>query len=202
MMVIRRRNRLILSGRWTPSLWLLMIGVVLMLSIADGRLASAAPMHRPMPVSDVAAQRSDGQDGAGTTSATGRPDFRATIPNLDDRQAGRPFSYTVQVRNEGAGSGAVRVTTMLPPEFTNVRVHAPGFSCSRQFTPSGSDAGTLVACTRNELASGATAEVTVEANAPSKAGTYRLEATADPRDEVAETDEGNNQVSTTVNVGV
>ena len=35
-------------------------------------------------------------------------------------------------------------------------------------------------------------------NAPSAVGTYRLTAVADPRDEVAEADEGNNAADATI----
>ena len=108
----------------------------------------------------------------------------------------------MQVRNDGGAGGAVRVTTILPPAFSNVRVQAPGFACSRQFTPSGPDAGTVVSCSRNDLAIGMVAEMTVEANAPTAPGTYRLLATADPRGEVPEADEANNQVVATIDVGV
>ena len=113
-------------------------------------------------------------------------------------QAGRPFSYTIQVRNDGAAAGVASVSAIVPPELSNVRVNAPGFVCTRRFTPSGAEAGTLVTCLRNDLESGATADVTIEANAPSAAGTYRLTALADPRDEVAEADEGNNAADATV----
>jgi subtilase family serine protease len=53
---------------------------------------------------------------------------------------------------------------------------------------------------RNDLEGGATADVTIEANAPSDIGTYPLTAVADPRDEVAEADEGNNSADATIQV--
>lgn len=201
MYATRRPNNLIRSRWWTPSLWLLTASAVLLLVAADGGLAAATAL-RPGNRANAAAQRADAQDSTEANAAANRPDFRLTFLKIEGGQAGRPLSYTVQVRNDGTGSGAVRVTTTLPPEFSNVRVTAPGFACSRQFTASGSDAGTLVTCNRNELASGASAEVSVEANPPSKGGTYRLVATADPRGDVTEGDEGNNQVSANVTVGV
>ena len=133
-------------------------------------------------------------------AADERPDFRVTFANLAEAQVNRPFSYTIQVRNEGTAAGIASVSAVVPPELSNVRVNAPGFVCTRRFTPNGSEAGTLVSCMRNDLERGATADVTIEANAPSAAGTYHLTATADPRDEVAEADEGNNAADATVQV--
>jgi hypothetical protein len=134
------------------------------------------------------------RDGA----TDGRPDFRVTFTTLDDAQTGRPFSYTIQVRNDGAAAGVASISAVVPPELSNVRVNAPGFVCTRRFTPGGAQAGTMVACMRNDLEGGATADVTIEANAPSAAGEYHLTAVADPRDEVAEADEGNNAADVTV----
>ena len=140
-----------------------------------------------------------GTDLAVRDAATdGRPDFRVAFATLDAAQAGRPFSYTIQVRNAGAAADIASVSAVVPPELSNVRVNAPGFVCTRRFTPSGAQAGTLVACMRNDLESGATADVTIEANTPSAAGAYHLTAVADPRDEVAETDEGNNAADATI----
>jgi hypothetical protein len=129
-----------------------------------------------------------------------RPDFRVTFMALDDAQAGQPFSYTIRVRNDGGAAGVASVSAVVPPELSNVRVNAPGFVCTRRFTASGAQAGTLVSCMRNDLESGGFADVTIEANAPSEAGTYQLTAVADPRDEVAEADEGNNAADLTVQV--
>lgn len=137
---------------------------------------------------------------ARTAATEARPDFRVAFTEVEDARVGQPFRYTVEVRNVGVVAGAVRVTTIVPPALTNVRVTAPGFACTRQFTPSGSQAGTLVTCTRNDFPGGAAASVTVEANAPATSGDFRLTATADPRDDVAETDEANNQTSATVQV--
>jgi subtilase family serine protease len=53
---------------------------------------------------------------------------------------------------------------------------------------------------RNDLDRGASADVTIEANAPSTAGTYLLTAVADPRDEVAEADEGNNEADVSLRI--
>jgi hypothetical protein len=133
-------------------------------------------------------------------SADGRPDFQVTFTTLDDAQVGQPFSYTIRVRNDGSAAGVASVNAIVPPELSNVRVNAPGFVCTRRFTPSGAQAGTLVACMRNDLEGGAVADVTIEANAPSTAGTYQLTAVADPRDEVAEADEGNNAADVTVSI--
>jgi hypothetical protein len=201
MNAARRRYRLIRRGRRILRLLLALAAVTVLFSVANGGLASAAPTPRLGRVAEAAAQRADASDGGATTAAAGRPDFRATFVRVDAGQAGRPFAYIVQVRNDGTTGGSVRVTTVLPLSFTNVRVHAPGFACSRQLTPSGPDAGTVVSCTRNDLAVGMASDVTVEANAPTEPGTYRLVATADPRGEIAEADEANNQVSATVDVG-
>jgi subtilase family serine protease len=129
-----------------------------------------------------------------------RPDFQVEFVRVDDGKAGTPLTYTVQVRNEGDGSGAATVSTIVPPELSNVRVTAPGFACTRRFSASGPQAGTVVSCTRSELDAGASAEMTIEANAPSAAAVYQLTATADPRDEIAETDESNNEADATIRV--
>jgi hypothetical protein len=133
-------------------------------------------------------------------AADERPDFRVIFAPLDDAQAGQPFSYTMQVKNDGGAATIASVSAVVPPELTNVRVTAPGFVCTRRFTPSGAQAGTLVACMRNDLEAGAVADVTIEANAPTTAGSYQLTAIADPRDDVPEADEGNNEADVTVRV--
>lgn len=137
---------------------------------------------------------------ATTASTDTRPDFVVTFTHLDDAQVGRPFSYTLQVQNEGSAGGPVSLSTVLPPELSNVRVTAPGFACTRRFSASGPQAGTLVTCTRNDLESGESADVTIEANAPATLGAIHLTATADPRDDVAEADETNNAADVTVQV--
>ncbi len=197
----RRLDSIHHGGRWTPlSQWVVIAAAVLGLATTDGRLASTsfaavAPIVRPVRVSQSV------DDAASVATApVARPDFRADLVSASTGQAGQPFSYTVQVRNEGEAAGSVRVSTVLPPEFSNVRVNAPGFACTRQFSASGPQAGTVVTCSRNTLQDGATADVTVEANAPGVAGEYRLIATADPRGDVAESDEANNQIVTTVRI--
>ena len=156
-----------------------------------GRTAESARRHAAAPA----------QAEASTISTTdARPDFRVAFTSLDDAQAGRPFSYTLQVRNDGAAASIASVSAVVPPGLSNVRVNAPGFVCTRRFAASGPQAGTQVTCLRNDLDGGATADVTIEANAPSAAGEYHLTAVADPRDEVAEADEGNNAADATVQV--
>jgi hypothetical protein len=137
---------------------------------------------------------------AESRAVDGRPDLRVTFVRLDDAEAGQAFSYKIQVRNDGGGAGTASMSTTLPPALSNVRVTAPGFVCTRHFSASGPGAGTLVACMRNDLEGGETADVTIEANAPSIGGMYRLTATADPRDDVAEADEANNEAGATVRV--
>jgi uncharacterized repeat protein (TIGR01451 family) len=190
------------GGHSTPlSVWLVIGAAVLSFAIADGRIATASfAAVAPIIHADVASSAADGPTSATTAAPVDRPDFRAEVLGLSDGQAGHSISYTVQVRNEGGAAGSVRVSTILPPEFSNVRVSAPGFACTRQFSASGPQAGTVVACSRNSLQSGATADVTVEANAPAVAGEYRLLANADPRYDVAEAAEGNPQIVATVHV--
>jgi uncharacterized repeat protein (TIGR01451 family) len=129
-----------------------------------------------------------------------RPDFQVAFTHVDDAQAGRSFSYTVQVRNDGTASGAVTVSTVLPPELANVRVTAPGFICTRRFSASGAQAGTLVTCARNELESGGAAEILIEANAPASLGSVHLTATASTRDDLPDADDTNNDADTTVQI--
>lgn len=160
------------------------------------RRPAAMPAH-----AETSASAGRGTDISVRDGATdGQPDFRVTFLALDDAQAGGPLSYTIRVRNDGAAAGVASVSAVVPPDLSNVRVHAPGFVCTRRFTPNGSQAGTLVACMRNDLERGASADVTIEANAPSTAGTYLLTAVADPRDEVAEADEGNNEADVSLRI--
>ena len=111
-----------------------------------------------------------------------------------------PLRYIVRVHNEGQGGGMAAVNTIVPLAMSNVRVSAPGFACTRRFTANGPQAGTMVSCTRNDLDAGASAELTIEANAPSEVAVYQLTATADPRDETDETDESNNETDATISV--
>ena len=129
-----------------------------------------------------------------------RPDFQLSFAKLPDGQAGMPLRYTVQIHNAGQSGGMATVSTIVPLALTNVRVSAPGFACTRRFTASGSQAGTMVTCSRNELDAGASADLTIEANAPSEAAVYQVSATADPRDETAESDESNNEADATITV--
>lgn len=160
------------------------------------RRQSAAPARVERSASTARGTEIAVQDG----SAAGQPDFRVAFTSLDDAQAGQPFRYTIQVRNDGAAAGVASINAVVPPELSNVRVVAPGFVCTRRFAASGSQAGTFVSCMRNDLEGGASADVTIEANAPSVAGSYQLTAEADPRDDVAEANEGNNAADATVQV--
>lgn len=210
----RRRSSIVRARPRRPRPWQALLAVLLAFLAVQGEPATdtlAAVAHaarlevarRAAPTAPAArldAATHGVTAGEDAHAAESRPDFRADFPRLDEGQPGAPYSYTVQVRNEGAASGAVRVSTVLPPVFTNVRVTAPGFSCTRQFSASGAQAGTLVSCLRMDLGSGATAELTVEANAPAEVGEYSLIVTVDPRDETAEADEANNQQTATVHV--
>jgi hypothetical protein len=129
-----------------------------------------------------------------------RPDFQVAFTHVDDAQVGRPFSYTLQVKNVGAASGAVSVSTVLPPELANVRVTAPGFVCTRRFSASGAQAGTLVTCSRNDLESGGMADILIEANAPAALGTIHLTAATSARDDQPDADETNNVADATVQI--
>jgi hypothetical protein len=165
----------------------------------SGRVAELA-RHQVAARVDTSAQTAHGAAAGVRQAADERPDFRVAFAPLDDAQAGQPFSYTIQVKNDGGAATVASVSAVVPPELTNVRVNAPGFVCTRRFTPSGAQAGTMVTCMRNDLEAGAVAGVTIEANAPTAAGSYHLTAVADPRDDVLETDEGNNAADVTVQV--
>jgi hypothetical protein len=130
----------------------------------------------------------------------GRPDFQVAFTHVDDAQVDRSFSYTLQVRNAGSTSGAVTVSTVLPPELANVRVTAPGFVCTRRFSASGAQAGTLVTCSRNELESGGAADILIEANAPAALGTIHLTAATSARDDQPDADETNNGADATIQI--
>jgi CARDB protein len=172
-------------------------------AVTAGAAGHVAHLGRSMAPQSVHADAATGTDAAREASAPAvdaRPDFQVAFSHLDDAEAGRPFSYTLQVRNDGGTGGAVSLNTILPPELSNVRVTAPGFVCTRRFAASGPQAGTLVSCMRSDLESGAVADVTIEANAPATLGVFHLTATADPRDEVSETDEANNEADATVEV--
>jgi hypothetical protein len=200
-----------LRQRWH---WQAVLAALLALLAVEGQPVAASyatfnPAGRMIQVSrGIAATGSsaDASTSAGAVHETAapspdaRPDFQVGFAHLDDAQAGRPFSYTLQVHNDGKAGGAVSVNTVLPPELSNVRVTAPGFVCTRRFTASGAQAGTLVTCSRGELEGGGSADVTIEANAPATLGPIHLTAAADPRDDVAEADETNNDADATVEV--
>ena len=132
--------------------------------------------------------------------ATERPDLRLTSESVGTVTASQPFRWTLQMQNLGAAADAVSVSALAPPAVSNVRVTAPGFVCTRHFTASGPSAGTVVTCSRSDFEGGASAEVTIEANAPANPGVYQFSATADPRDDVQEADEANNSAALTVEV--
>jgi uncharacterized repeat protein (TIGR01451 family) len=164
-----------------------------------GRAIHGARVAPSAATADGAANVSAGRE-APAARVAGRPDFSVQFAHLDDAQPGQPFSYTIQVRNAGDAGGTVSVSTVLPPDLSNVRVTAPGFVCTRHFAASGPQAGTQVACTRGDLEGGAVADVTVEANAPAGPGPIHLTARADPRGEIAEADETNNDADVTVEI--
>jgi hypothetical protein len=169
---------------------------------ASGLAARAADAARRVatPVSRSATSTPATADLAPLLKADQLPDFRVAFARVDDGQAGMPLSYTLQVRNEGPGSGPATVSTLVPRELSNVRVSASGFACTRRFAASGAEAGTQVTCTRNDLDPGEAAELTIEANASTQTAEYRLTATADPRDEIAEADELNNEAGATLRI--
>jgi len=172
-------------------------------SQAGAHSSRATVMQRTAGVAQqVRVQQADwaAPSSSAVASSDDRPDLRVAFGPLDDVQAGQPFRWTIQVRNDGGSTNAASMSAQVPPELSNVRVTAPGFVCTRRFTASGPDAGTLVACSRNDLERGAAADVTIEANAPSGPGSYHLTAMADPRDNVAEADEANNAADLTVEV--
>lgn len=197
--------------------WQAVVAVLLVLIVVDGQPVSATyaatglaaraadvarrvatpvirPDASPSPSPSVAA------DSGPLASADLRPDFQVSFGKVAAGQAGMPLRYTLQVHNQGQGGGMATVSTIVPLALTNVRVTAPGFACTRRFTANGPQAGTMVSCTRNDLDAGASADLTIEANASSEAADYRLTAAADPRDEIAETDESNNEADATISV--
>ncbi|MCC7367916.1 MAG: hypothetical protein IT306_05815 [Chloroflexi bacterium] len=195
--------------------WQAMLAVLLALVVVDGHIvadtyaasgiaARAADVARrvgtPSPWPQTGLSASPSPTGGELLRVDARPDFQIAFVRVADGQPGMAVSYTIQIRNEGNDGGMLTVSTVVPVLLTNVRASAPGFGCTRRFTPSGEQAGTLVTCTRNDLESGATAELTVEANASDMAGSYALTATVDPRNEVAETDEANNAATATLRV--
>jgi hypothetical protein len=160
--------------------------------------ASARPANASVKPEVVAAASPTGSPAS--RSADPRPDLSVSFGQLDEVQAGQPFSFTLRLHNAGGAAGEASVSAVLPPTLSNVRVTAPGFVCTRRFSASGPQAGTLVSCARNDLEHDGVAEVLVEANAPSAAGAIALTASADPRDDVAEADEANNEAAATVQV--
>jgi uncharacterized repeat protein (TIGR01451 family) len=204
--------------RVRPWHWQMILAALIALFAVEGEpvaatYATSGPAHRaaeyarrggPAPThAAVAASINAGREAeavARDATTDGRPDFRVTFASFDDAQVGQPLSYTIQVRNDGGAAGVASISAVVPPELSNVRVVAPGFVCTRRFTPSGQQAGTLVTCLRNDLEGGAVADVTIEANAPNAVGTYHLTAVADPRDEVAEADEQNNEADVVLHI--
>src|SRR3954454_13090879 len=111
------------GGRWTPlSQWFLIATAGLGLAPTAGRLAAPSfAAVAPIVRGDLAAAPAANDSSTGATVApVERPDFRAEAVGISAGQASQPFSYTVQVRNAGGAAGNVRVSTVLPPEFSNV----------------------------------------------------------------------------------
>jgi len=160
--------------------------------IRPARVQRAAPVTTQAGLLQVESAAAEQEDS--------RPDLRVTFGPIGAVEAGQPMHWTVQVRNDGGLANGASVSALVPPGMSNVRASAPGFVCTRLFSASGPGAGTLVTCSRSNLEQGASAEVTIEANAPTDPGTYRLIANADPRDEIQETDEANNSADLAVEV--
>jgi hypothetical protein len=198
----RQLNSIHHGGRWTPlSQWVAIAAAVLGLATTDGQMATASlAVVAPIVRADVAPTVADASTSSSAVTPVDRADLRTELVNMMDSQAGQPFSFTVRVQNDGGAASSVRVSTVLPPAFSNVRVNAPGFACTRQFSASGPQTGTLVTCSRNTLQSGTSADMTVEANAPTVAGEYQLLATTGARDDAANADAADNQVVATIRV--
>jgi hypothetical protein len=169
-------------------------------SQASIKVRRMAWSHRAGGSAAQVAARQAGTGVVDAAAADDRPDLRVAFGPVDDVQAGQPFRWVMQLRNDGGSTNGAALSALAPPEMSNVRVTAPGFVCTRRFTASGADAGTLVACTRNDFERGASAAVTVEATAPGDPGRYHLTAVADPRDDVSESDEANNAATLSVEV--
>lgn len=195
--------------------WQAMLAVLLALFVVDGHIvadtyaasgiaARAADVARrvgtPGPWPSASPSVSPSPTGASILAEEIRPDFQVAFSRVNDSEPGMPVSYTIQIRNDGQEGGTATLTTVVPLALTNVRASAPGFACTRRFTPNGAQAGTLVTCTRNDLEAGASTELTIEANASDMTGIYALTATVDPRDDVSESDEANNAASATLRI--
>jgi hypothetical protein len=193
--------------------WQAVLSVLLAVLAVEGQPVAAsqtsAPSNRAAwtqrttgTAQQASVQQADGaaQSSSAVPSLDDRPDLRVAFAPVGDVQGGQPFRWTIQVRNDGGATNAASISAQVPPELSNVRVTAPGFLCTRRFTASGPDAGTAVSCARSDLERGASADVTIEANAPAGAGSYHLTAVADPRDDVTEADEANNAADLTVEI--
>ncbi|MCC6177640.1 MAG: hypothetical protein IT305_20250 [Chloroflexi bacterium] len=185
------------TGRGRPCTWTPPSVAVLLLAgfaLIAAPVALAAPRVLPRHHQSAASMQP-------SVAAAGTPDLRVDLSEPGAPvTAGQPFSLAIAVANDGDASSSVRVSTMLPPAASNVTVRAPGFACARQFSASGPDAGTEVTCSRNDLAAGESARMTVEANAPGSAGDYPIVVTATPRTDDPEADMANNRAIETLRV--
>ena len=103
----------------------------------------------------------------------------------DPVRPGKRLKYTITARNEGPGAATgVSVVDTLPAGTTFVSAKATQGSCSR--------AARRVTCDVGELASGASATVTVVVKAPMRPG--RLTNTASVKAEQADADTADNRV--------
>jgi uncharacterized repeat protein (TIGR01451 family) len=132
---LRRRVRR-WARRWQ---WQAILALIIVLAAVDGQAAAASDagpgaaarmaglVRRlatpvvPTP-SPAVAQPSP---GAAAVLTDARPDLSVAFAQLEAAQAGQPFRYTIQVRNDGTAGGAATLSALLPPEATNVRVTAP-----------------------------------------------------------------------------
>lgn len=108
--------------------------------------------------------------------------------------------YDIRVKNLGtAPSGNYSVVSLLPRAFRNVRVNAPGYSCTVQ---TGDTSDYVIGCDKlwltGPLGPGQTSTLRVYANAPTRDGNYPVLARVDSA--VPESETGNNSVRRVIRV--
>jgi hypothetical protein len=107
---------------------------------------------------------------------------------------GSGFTYNVEVLNRGDGRTNLPVDLRvdLPLALTSAGVNGNSSGTCTYHHPTLFDEERYVFCTFDQLDAGASATVSIAANAPSSAQTVAAVATADPNNNVNESDKSNN----------
>ena len=135
-------------------------------------------------------------------TAAGLPDLMLGLNAPASVPSNSTVKFQVKLHNDGAGTSkqpSVIGTLHRNFQITSVKADNPTFACT--FKNDDFVFGEIWGCVGNRgLAPQGTVIVTVIAKTPSTAGSHSLQHMADPNNDEAESDEGNNQLSQPIQV--